>query len=91
MKRYMIQNLDLGVDYRDHGVWRSYELTAECNSLAELIDSAIISEIDQDGGEIDAYGIEFASQEVALAALRAIERVIGEVAKKEQADSVIGI
>lgn len=39
-------------DHQDSGVWRSYELQAEGNTLQELLDSAVYYMVDQDGGEL---------------------------------------
>jgi len=65
---------DLGIEYRDCGKWRSYQLTAQGNTIEELIESATISEVDQDGGEITCYDIGEGSEacEVAEALLRKV-------------------
>lgn len=54
---------DLGIDYADEGAWRSYEMTTHGDSLAELLENVTIAEIDQDGGELDCYGLGDASNE----------------------------
>lgn len=48
---------ELGIEYQDAGPWRSYHLYASGDSIQELIEDSSISEIDQDGGELDCYGI----------------------------------
>ena len=73
--KYYIEE-DLGIDYRDAGPWRSYELTAGGDTQAELIEDATISETDQDGGELDCYGFEDASNEVQEAVLKLIMETI---------------
>lgn len=50
--KYQIDCQPMDVEFRDSGPWRSYELHAEGDTLDELIESAQVSEIDQDGGEI---------------------------------------
>lgn len=62
-----IESQDLGIDYRDSGPWRNYELSTDGKTIEECIDNASISEIDQDGGELATYGYEEASHEVAFA------------------------
>lgn len=73
---------DLGIDYRDSGRWRSYQLYASGNSEAELMEDATISEIDQDGGDLATYGLEDASNEVHAACIREIARIILEKEKQ---------
>lgn len=65
---------ELGVEYRDAGPWRSYELTAEGSTYLELLDDATIAEIDQDGGELAVYGLDDAPNEVIEAARAEILR-----------------
>ena len=62
-----LEYIDLEVDYRDSGPWRSYELSTYGNTVQELIDNATISEIDQNGGEITCYGYGDASLAVGYA------------------------
>ena len=59
-----IDNLPLEVDYRDSGQWRSYEVQSEGDTLEELLDNCHVFEIDQDGGELDDYPLNDASNEV---------------------------
>lgn len=59
---------DLGVNYQDEGPWRSYQLTTHGSDLFDLLDNATIEEVDQDGGELNSYGINEASLEVYSAA-----------------------
>jgi hypothetical protein len=65
---------DLGVDYQDAGPWRSYSFHTYGSTLEDLWDNATVSEIDQDGGELNCYGASEASKEV----YDAIEKIINE-------------
>lgn len=66
MKYKLKDSTDLGIDWADVGPWRSYEVSnAEGSNLEEMLASAQISEIDQDGGDLNNYGIEKAGREVA--------------------------
>jgi hypothetical protein len=49
---------DTGIEHRDSGPWRSYHLTAEGSTLEELLESAHIWEIDQDGGSLSDYPLD---------------------------------
>lgn len=73
--KYWIEQ-DLDIDYADNGRWRSYQLYANGDSLAELIKEATISEIDQDGGEIRSYSLHDCSSEVFNAAIIIIENKV---------------
>lgn len=72
---------DLNVDYRDSGRFRSYQLSAAGDSLEDLLEDITIAEVDQDGGELDCYGIEEASRDVQKAVYSFIE---AEIVKKGQ-------
>jgi hypothetical protein len=48
----------LPTEYRDSGRFRSYQLYAEGRTLEALYESATISEVDQDGGEIRCWGFD---------------------------------
>ena len=65
---------DLGIEYQDSGPWRSYRITASGNSVKEMIDDATVEEIDQDGGELDCYGLDDAPREVSDAAEKLIKK-----------------
>jgi len=70
--RYFIPDGDLGVPFEDSGRWRSYEISgAAANSVKEFLDGISISEVDQDGGEIDTYGFDDAPGPVTAAILNA--------------------
>ncbi len=56
---------NLDTDYQDEGPWRSYTLSAYGDSLEELIADACISEVDQDGGELNTYSLEDAPNDVS--------------------------
>lgn len=68
--------LDLGIDFRDFGPWRSYHLDTHGDTLSECLVNATISEIDQDGGELDCYDIDYASSEVYRAVVDAITKAL---------------
>jgi hypothetical protein len=79
--KYSIET-ELPLDWADEGKWRSFHLYAHGDTLQELIDNAVISEIDQDGGEITSYGLldRFVDQE---AVEKANEAIISEFNKCE--------
>jgi len=68
---------DLGVSYQDAGPWRSYTLVSSGDTLEELLNEASISEVDQDGGDLDCYSLADAPSEVETAALNCIHAKIG--------------
>jgi hypothetical protein len=53
---------ELATEHRDCGPWRSYELLAAGDTLEELLADATITEIDQDGGEIKSYGLDYGNE-----------------------------
>lgn len=67
---------DLGIDHRDSGPWRSYSISAGGNTIEELIEDATISETDQDGGELNFYSIDDASNEVGNVAMTLLYNLI---------------
>jgi hypothetical protein len=67
---------DVGVSYQDEGPWRSYQLTASGDSLEELLISAEIAEIDQDGGDLDLYSLEDAPNEVQDLSLELLRELV---------------
>lgn len=70
--RYFIPNGDLGVEFRDAGAWRSYEIAdAFGDTAAEFLSQLTVSEVDQDGGELASYGFEDAPSAVREAILAA--------------------
>lgn len=73
--KYQIDT-DLGIDYADCGPWRSYHLTTDGNTKAELIENATIAEVDQDGGELNDYGLKQCDREVEAAVHREINRAL---------------
>jgi hypothetical protein len=71
--RYFIPDGDLGISYQDEGPWRSYEISdARGNTREEFLESLAISEVDQDGGELDTYGFADAPCEVQRVILEAV-------------------
>lgn len=74
---------DLGIEWRDSGVWRSYRLTSNGECSDELLANATVEELDQDGGSLNCYGYEDASGEVATAVEKAIDHALGVEALKE--------
>lgn len=75
-------NTDLGVDFADEGAWRSYDLSTHGSSLSELLENAAVSEIDQDGGELDTYELSDASNEIQDAADVLIAKALIEGVRK---------
>ncbi len=71
-----IDNEELGVDYRDSGPWRSYELQTEGNTELELLENAVVFELDQDGGELGDIAYEDCNSEVQAAVERAVKVAI---------------
>lgn len=67
---------ELGISYQDIGPWRSYHFNTSGDSLQELIDNAVVSEIDQDGGELDCYGIHDGTYELGSLCLELIHEEI---------------
>ncbi len=60
-----IQDGDLGISYQDEGPWRSYEVVDCCGETPQdAVENLTVSEIDQDGGELDCYGFDDAPYEV---------------------------
>ena len=49
---------DLGIEWADAGPWRSVNICSFGNSLAELIENCSLSEVDQDGGELNTFDLE---------------------------------
>lgn len=74
--KYNISYCDLGVPFQDSGAFRSYELSASGDSLGELIEDATISEIDQDGGELNTYGYAECSTNVLSAVDYQISKLV---------------
>ena len=69
-------DIDLDTEFADEGQWRSYQFTAEGESLQDLLESATVSETDQDGGEIDTYALEDARNDVIKEVYSVIENTI---------------
>lgn len=70
MSKFEVECSDIGVDYQDSPPWRSYSLSASGDTFNDLVERATITETDQDGGELNSYGISKASDEVRYAVLR---------------------
>lgn len=73
--KYSIDS-DLGVNWQDAGQWRCYQIYSIGDSLKELYEEATISEIDQDGGEIDTYGLNECDSEVYTAAIKQLNELV---------------
>lgn len=74
---YNLPDGDLGIEYADDGMWRSYEiLNAFGNNREEFLTNLIITEIGQDGDELDCYGYSDAPSDV-------IETINHYLAKKD--------
>jgi len=63
LARYNVY-LNLDIDYQDIPPWRSYYVEASGENFYEVIGSAVIVEIDQDGGELNHYDLKDAEKEV---------------------------
>lgn len=72
------------LDYKNDGLWRSYHLTAEGNTLAQLLENAEISEIASDGEVLDRYSLFECSGKKREAALSIIEREIINTCKRNE-------
>jgi hypothetical protein len=75
---------ELGIDFADEGMWRSYHIEASGDSLIEMIQNATVSEIDQDGGTIDAYGLVDASPQIENASLDVLKEYVFKQYKGSQ-------
>ena len=69
-----IEVYDLEVDYQDAGPWRCYSFYSQGNTIEDLVINGVISEIDQDGGELDCYGLDDAPNDVIEAAIQLIAK-----------------
>lgn len=56
--------LDIGIDYADAGQWRSYGFETFGMNKKELLDNCTVFETDQDGGELNSYSLDKASNPV---------------------------
>jgi len=65
---------DLGINFCDEGPWRSYHFYTSGKTKAECMEDATISEIDQDGGELNCYGLEDCEHEVETSVMKRIDR-----------------
>lgn len=74
--RYYIRQGQIpGVEFQDVGRWRSYEVDqVVANSLTEAVEAITVSEVDQDGGDIDCYGFLDASYDIQVA----LAKLLGE-------------
>lgn len=63
---------EVGIDFADAGQWRSYHLETSGDSFNEMVQNATVSEIDQDGGTIDAYELGNAPSQVEMRCLSMI-------------------
>ena len=63
---------EIGIDFADAGPWRSYHLETSGDSFNEMVENATVSEVDQDGGTIDAYSLGDASSQIEIECLRMI-------------------
>lgn len=52
-------DIDTGYEHLDEGPWRSYRLSTDGSNEAELIQNAHIFEVDQYGGSLSNYPLEF--------------------------------
>lgn len=82
---YSIDTTDIGIDFADAGPWRSYQLETSGDTFDQMVQNATVSEIDQDGGTLSAYGLDEASSQIEAACLRLILDKIGH--QCDQCDS----
>ena len=79
-KKLIIEEyVDLGIMHQDSGPWRSYELSTSGHTLEELLENAYVSQIDQDGGELqDPIHYEDFGNEVINAVENYVKRLLKE-------------
>ena len=64
---------DIGVEWADEGLWRSYQVIGQGDTLGELYGSLGIAEIGQDGDTIDYYEVNEATDEIIDATYATME------------------
>lgn len=67
---------ELNFEYRDAGPWRSYTMETYGIHHSDLLDNCMITEIDQDGGDIRSYDLFNAPHEIIKESLSIIEKEI---------------
>ena len=72
----------LSYDYEDVPPWRSYEVHAAGDDLRSLIMDAHICELDQDGGELAFYPLDWAPDGLHGVALHALKSAFAEAIAK---------
>lgn len=72
--KYSIEGLDVGIGDRNY--FTNFELDASGDNLQELIASATVSEIDQDGGEIDCIGLDDVPKDVFRVIMQALNNEV---------------
>lgn len=72
----------------DELIWYEYELSASGNSFEDLVLSATIREVDEDGNELDCYGLLEAAMVVRTEAYKQLANVVDREMKltKEAGD-----
>lgn len=78
MSKIVIDDKDTGIDHADEGPWRGYHLTTEGTSLADLEANASITEVDQDGGDLNTYALGDARRDVYERGCQMIETAIDD-------------
>ena|ERR1700722_5834530 len=69
--KYYIPDGDLGIDYSDSGSWRSYEISNACDNDKEtFLRELSISEVGQDGEELNTYGFDDAPSNIQSVILK---------------------
>lgn len=76
MSMYQIDITDIGISWQDAGLWRSYGVESYGDTVADVMANAVIYELDQDGEELNCYGLYGANTDVREAAKRAILEII---------------
>lgn len=83
MDRLTITNHKLDYDYQEGSPWRSYHLESGGSTLAELIEEAVISEVDKEAVVLDCYGLSEAKRPIYdLALIILIEAIKLEAFRK---------
>lgn len=63
---------ELPIQFQDEGPWRNYYLVSDGTKLVELIDNAVIFEVDKSGKDLRNYPLNKASKSVFHEAMKVI-------------------
>jgi hypothetical protein len=84
----MTINVTMEYTTQDENGFRSYELNADGDCLAELLATATITAVDRDGDEVYTIGLEESEGELALEAFALIQQAIEDNICRDQDRSV---